>query len=150
MSTAETTTVLATAHLEPTEDSNKEAHAADNDDTKTSDVPDASTSLSSAEPSCVPAVEDSSKPLEDASKSSPADNMTADEDKSKEPNTSSAESENEKITISPAKDEMDEEIVDKGTFENYILRYLDFLLNSYPYVSCLQRWMLLKRKSRPR
>jgi hypothetical protein len=107
MSTAETTNVLATAEIEPTVGSNKEVQATENA-TKTCDVPDTSISASSAEPSDVPAVEDSSK-------SSPADNTKVDEDGSKEMKTSSIENENaETITTSPAKDEVNE-TVNKGT-----------------------------------
>jgi hypothetical protein len=125
MSTAETTNALSTADLEPTVDSNKEEHAAENE-TKPSEVADAPTSPSSAEPSCVPAVEDSSKP-------SPADDTKVDEVGPTETNTSSSvESENaEKVTISPAKDEVNEEVVNKGT-KNLFFKICRFLAKYLP------------------
>ena len=131
MSTAETTNALATADLEPAVDSNKEVHAAEND-AKTSDVVDASTSAPSAEPSSVPAVEDSSKP-------SPADDTKVDEEGSKETNTiSSVESENtEKVTTSPAKDEVNEDVVNKGTMKtllkvcSFIAKHLSLMFPAY-------------------
>jgi hypothetical protein len=141
MSTTESTNVLATAELEPTVVS-KDAQPTEND-AKTSDAPDASTSASasSAEPLTDPAVEDSSK-------SSPADDKKVDEVASNDMKTSASVeseiSEPEKGTASPAKDDVNEEVVNKGK-----ILFLKILSSCAPYISYLQKRMLLLRRPTP-